>query len=74
VTVGLTLALSIGATTAIFRLGDAVLLRPLPFLESDRLVAIDTLQFPPGLHQLISTNLPAANNLGTSYPNFFDWH
>jgi hypothetical protein len=27
----------------------------------------------PGLHQLISTNLAAANNLGTSYPNFFDW-
>ena len=48
-------------------------LRPLPFPESDRLVAIDTLQFPPGLHQLISTNLAAANNLRTSYPNFFDW-
>ena len=72
-TVVLTLALTIGATTAILSLGDAVLLRPLPFPESDRLVAIDTLQFPPGLHQLISTNLAAANNLGTSYPNFFDW-
>jgi putative ABC transport system permease protein len=47
VTVVLTLALSIGATTAIFSLGDAVLLRPLPFLESDRLVAIDTLGSPP---------------------------
>jgi hypothetical protein len=73
VTVVLTLALTIGATTAILSLGDAVLLRPLPFPESDRLVAIDTLQFPPGLHQLISTNLAAANNVGTSYPNFFDW-
>jgi hypothetical protein len=54
VTVVLTLALSIGATTAIFSLGDAVLLRPLPFPESDRLVAIDTLELPPGQHQLIS--------------------
>ena len=69
----MTVVLTIGTTTAILSLGDAVLLRPLPFPESDRLVAIDTLQFPPGLHQLISTNLAAANNLGTSYPNFFDW-
>jgi hypothetical protein len=70
VTVVLTLALSIGATTAIFSLGDAVLLRPLPFPESDRLVAIDTLEFAPGV---APTNLAAANNLGSSYPNFFDW-
>jgi hypothetical protein len=69
VTVVLTLALSIGATTAIFSLGDAVLL-PLPFPESDRLVAIDILEFAPGV---APTNLAAANNLGSSYPNFFDW-
>jgi len=65
-----TLAIGIGATTAIFSLVDGILLRPLPFPNADRLVAIETLQFPPGV---APTNPAAAEYLGDSYPNWFDW-
>jgi putative ABC transport system permease protein len=56
----LTLALGIGATTAVFTLLDGVLLRPLPFPESDELLSLqhlgrdgqDELPISPGLYLL----------------------
>ena len=63
----LTLALGISATTAIFSLVNSVLLKPLAFPQSDRLVSLDTLERPHG------SNGPAIIPSDTSYPNFFDW-
>jgi hypothetical protein len=69
-TVVLTLAICIGATTAVFSLVDGILLHPLPFPQPERLVAIDTLEFPSGNP---TTDPLAANEVATSYPDYFDW-
>jgi len=63
----LTLALGIGATTAVFSLVDTVLLHPLPFAHPERLVALSTLE------QQRAGGGPADVPVDTSYPNFFDW-
>ncbi len=62
-----TLALGITAATVLFSVVDAVLLRPLPLPEPDRLIALDTLERVHG-----STG-PSTSPNETSYPNFFDW-
>jgi putative ABC transport system permease protein len=58
----LTIALGVGATTAVFSVVRGVLLRPLPFPEPEELVTV-----------WLTNPLQGKDEDVTSYPNFVDW-
>ena len=58
----LSLALGMGAISTIFSFVNGIMLRPLPYPESERLVLLDETAFKRG-----------SPSMNVSYPNFLDW-
>jgi predicted permease len=56
----ITLALGIGANTALFSVVNGVLLNPLPYPQPERLIAL-------------FSRTPESDHWSISYPNFLDW-
>ena len=58
----ITLAIGVGANTTIFSFVNGILLRPLPYPQSERLVVINETALKQGV-----------SSMSTSFPNFLDW-
>jgi len=58
----LSLALGIGAISTIFSFVNGIMLRPLPYPHSERLVLLDE-----------TASRRCIESMGVSYPNFLDW-
>src|SRR5262245_56738535 len=57
-----TIAIGIGANTAIFSVVSGVLLKPLPYAEPERLFVIDE-----------TSPQQESGSYGVSYPNYLEW-